>query len=662
MSRLDRHVANVQNKLALDRFLAALAWLSLAFAGVVWLAILVNRLFQVTLPRENLWLWSGAGLTVLAASAYSIWRRPSPQMAAVAIDQKLGLKEKISTALYVRPSPDPFAAAAVRDAELTAERVSIEYRRLFPMRFPRQVIGTMCVAVLALWTWSMDPMDLLGKEEKRKQEQQQQAKVDEARRTVERALATVEAIPQAVASDEAIRLAKTELTNLKSQGIKDPEQAKRSAAKALQDVNEALKHKINSSQEYADARQQERLMKQLQPPQPGQGPVSDAHNAMVKGDFGEAVAKMEEAVEKFDKMDEQSKQQAQQQMQQLAQALKQMADDKQLQQQLQQQAQQMGMNQQQAQQAQQLIQQAAQGDKQAQQQLQQMAQQMMQQMNNGQGPNPQQQQQIQQMMQQMQAAANNQQVAQQMAQAAQQMAQAMQQQQQQQQGGQQQQGQQQAQQQQAQQGQQGQQQAQQQAAQQMAQGMQAMQQQLQQMQAVANDAQQMQAAQGQAQGAQAAAQNALNGGQGGGGNNADGGQWAMNGQIEGNGEEGMWDGQAAPAGPNQGGIGAGDRSYKAQAPFTVKQEVSQSQDDEKGKLLASTFVKDSKPIKGESKVTLKDVAAAAQAEQTDEVDTERISPQAQKVVREYFGSMEKEAPAPAPAPSNTPQQPQPAPK
>jgi hypothetical protein len=107
---------------------------------------------------------------------------------------------------------------------------------------------------------------------------------------------------------------------------------------------------------------------------------------------------------------------------------------------------------------------------------------------------------------------------------------------------------------------------------------------------------------------------------------------------------------ARPAGPNPGGIGAGDRTYKQQAPFTVKQEVSQSQDDEKGKILASSFVKDSKPIKGDSKVTLKDVAAAAQAEQTDEVDTERISPQAQKAVREYFSSMEREAtPATQPA-------------
>ena len=52
---------------------------------------------------------------------YAIWRRPTKYQAAVAIDEKLSLQEKFSTALYIRPSSDPFAAAAVQDAEQTAE-------------------------------------------------------------------------------------------------------------------------------------------------------------------------------------------------------------------------------------------------------------------------------------------------------------------------------------------------------------------------------------------------------------------------------------------------------------------------------------------------------------------------------------------------------------
>jgi hypothetical protein len=115
-----------------------------------------------------------------------------------------------------------------------------------------------------------------------------------------------------------------------------------------------------------------------------------------------------------------------------------------------------------------------------------------------------------------------------------------------------------------------------------------------------------------------------------------------------------WQGQAGPAGANQGGQGAGDRTYKAQAPYQVKQEISQSADIEGGRILANTLVKD-RSIKGESKAKLSEVATAALSEQTDEVDQERISRQAQKVVKGYFETLQHEAGgAPAPEPAAAP--------
>ncbi|MGB7160600.1 MAG: hypothetical protein WBD40_21220, partial [Tepidisphaeraceae bacterium] len=106
--------------------------------------------------------------------------------------------------------------------------------------------------------------------------------------------------------------------------------------------------------------------------------------------------------------------------------------------------------------------------------------------------------------------------------------------------------------------------------------------------------------------------------------------------------QGQWQGQAGPAGANQGGQGAGDRTYKAQAPYAVKQEVSQSEDIEGGQILANTLVKD-KSIKGESKAKLSEAAAAALSQETDEIDQERIGKQAQKVVKGYFETIQSEA-------------------
>ena len=112
MSRLDQHVAAVQNKLAATRFINALVWTMLVFAGVVTLDILIARIVHVQLPRPMVWFWSGIGVAASAAMFWAILHRPSRKAAAVAIDQKLGLSEKISTALFVRNSTDPFAISA----------------------------------------------------------------------------------------------------------------------------------------------------------------------------------------------------------------------------------------------------------------------------------------------------------------------------------------------------------------------------------------------------------------------------------------------------------------------------------------------------------------------------------------------------------------------
>ena len=646
MSRLDRHVAFVQNKLALARFVYAVAWALLIYAGVVWAAIIVDRLAHVRPIHAEIWFWAGLGVAVLAATIYAIIKRPDAKAAAIAIDSRLGLKEKFSTALYVRPLSDPFAKAAVLDAERTADNVSLHKR--FPLEFPMPAIGTAAVVLAALLTFLWLPsMDLFGREQARKEQARIEQQQNDAKKVVQQALARVNATPRGVADEETIKRAQADLKNLLNQPVRDPEAAKRSAAKALQDVGESIKHQMANSQRFADAQADAKAFKNVMPSEDDKGPVADAQRSIAKGDFSKAIEELEKTVENFDKMSDDQKKQQADQMKKMAEQLKQMASDPKAQQQMQQQLQQLGMNQQQAAQIQQQMQAAAQGDQKAAQELQKQAQQMMQQMNNGQGPNPQQQQQINQMMKQLQAQANAQQQAQQMSQAASQLAQAMQQQA--------------SQQQQSQQGQAGQQgkqgQQSQQSSQQMASAKSQMQQQLQAMQAMQNDAQQVAAAQ---QAAQQAAQGAAGQCQPGQGNGQPG-QMGQ-GQQQWAGNNPNWQAGANKAGnpkPNQGmggaGIGAGPRDYKEEAPYAVKPEMSRSDDIESGKILASTLVK-AKSEKGVSKVGLQEVVAKGQKEATDEVEQERISRPAQQAVKEYFRSIEVEAPSDTGAATTQPAQ------
>ena len=65
MSRLDQHVAAVQNKLTLARFLNALVWAMLVFAVVVTLDILIARSIRYQLPHPKIWFWIGSGVATL---------------------------------------------------------------------------------------------------------------------------------------------------------------------------------------------------------------------------------------------------------------------------------------------------------------------------------------------------------------------------------------------------------------------------------------------------------------------------------------------------------------------------------------------------------------------------------------------------------------------
>lgn len=643
MSRLDRHVNVVRTRMVISIWLRALAWALISFAIIVWLAILVDRLLQVRLPHQAVWFWVTGGVAVLCSMVITFRRMPSPGQAAVAIDERLLLKEKFSTALHLRTSQDPFAKAVLVDAEQTAEKVDLAKK--FPVQFPKAGIWT-GVAIIAVFltAWLVPTLDLFGVEANRvaKTEAAKQQQ-NEARDAIHRAIAEIESAPKSVADKPEIQVAKRDLLAMRGKSTLDPDQAKNTAQKAVEDIAKAMKEKIQANKDFAANEVENREFRNLTPPTDETGPMADARRNVANGKFDQAVDDLSKAVGEFQKMAPKDQEKAAQQTKAMAHALAQMANDPKTQQNIQNQLQQMGASQQQIQQMQNLMQQAAAGNQQAAQQLQQMGKQLAQQMNqNGKSTTQQQRQmaqQVQNALQQMQQKVNTQMNAQQLAGAAQALAQAMQQSAQ---GGNQ------GQPKQGNQGQasnaksqQGNQPGSQQTPQQqMANAAKQMQQQLQQMQAVANDAQQVAAGQqnaGDGQDGNQGGQNGQSGNQNGNGQQANAGnaqgQWGQNNnpQIQGQGGGGGVGGGAMMPGP-------------AEAPFQTKNETDVAEKNEKGRVLASSFVK-AGSIRGDAKMQLHDVLPSIDKDATDEVGEQRIPRQDQEVVRGYFGNLEKDAAA-----------------
>src|SRR3954465_12241890 len=173
MSRIDSHVSAVQFRLTLSVLVEWLSVAALALASGTLLLIVVERLFHFGIPPMTFWV--GTGLVGLIAVIMTFMRSPSREVAAIALDEKLDLKEKFSTALSVRSMQDPFAQAVVRDAENTAQRVRLEGH--FGIDFPTIGYVAIGAAVLAFLTFLFFPkyIDLLGRKAKEDEKRQVQS-------------------------------------------------------------------------------------------------------------------------------------------------------------------------------------------------------------------------------------------------------------------------------------------------------------------------------------------------------------------------------------------------------------------------------------------------------------------------------------------------------
>ncbi|MFO0926674.1 MAG: hypothetical protein U0736_06485 [Gemmataceae bacterium] len=160
MSRtlLQRQIARVRRRLLLAALLTRVGWcvlVALAVAGVWVLA-------QPYLVPEagGAWRWAvGGGLTggaIVVGAALAVWRRPTAVAAALALDERYGLKERATTALSLSDADaaSPAGQALLADAEARLATVRVSDK--FPIRVPRGIAATvppalLAVALLALW-------------------------------------------------------------------------------------------------------------------------------------------------------------------------------------------------------------------------------------------------------------------------------------------------------------------------------------------------------------------------------------------------------------------------------------------------------------------------------------------------------------------------------
>jgi len=382
-------------RLELNSFIGVLHMAAIAFAAIALCLMLADRMAA---EKFVPWRWVGPALAALAcASAAIMWarRRPTEKHVALVVDERLDLREKISTALHVQGRDDAFAQAAIEDAVMVARdrRTHELVRRRFAITAPNAWWISPLIVFLVIMVSLLNPLNLFA-HNPQNDPAVKQAKLD-AQQAVDQVVTAIKEKPEL--SKELAKLLgdpSTQGTDPKTE-FKADEQ-KRMALTKLTEMSKKLDELLNG-EKGKTAEAVEKSLNQLKTPD--EGPAKELAEAMAKGDFAQAEKALKELMEKAQngQMKEEDKKKAAEQLQNIADQLNKLA--------------------QQQQQLENALKQAGMDPK-----LAQNAQALQQAMQQNQNLNQQQKQQLQQMAQAQQAAA---QACKGMGQACQQMAQGL---------------------------------------------------------------------------------------------------------------------------------------------------------------------------------------------------------------------------------------------
>jgi len=157
MEEIKRQVKRARRRMVLQQFLTIVGWALFASLLVGAVGLAIPKIWVLNGIDRQAWMWSwiggsiGAGLLVAGIWTYAI--RRSALEAAIEIDRRFGLKERVSSTLALEPSElnSDIGQALMQDAVRRVERIDVrEQFRVSPSW--RNVLPVLPAIALALLT------------------------------------------------------------------------------------------------------------------------------------------------------------------------------------------------------------------------------------------------------------------------------------------------------------------------------------------------------------------------------------------------------------------------------------------------------------------------------------------------------------------------------
>lgn len=333
MTVIERQVVRAQRRLWLNRWLSQWGW-CLFFAAALWLtAWLVDRLLvpgRVPAAESAL---VALGLS-LATSLLWLWRtHERPLAAATALDEAAGLRERVSSSLWIRAqATDPFAGAVVADAERVV--TGLTAGKFIPVRWSRSLSFSALMVAAALLSLLLPEFDLLNRSDGQAGAGERSTELRRVQALVAQPTSVMKEIEEKH-PDLKLDAGDRKYDNPLDRRLEtDPDVLRREAIKKLDRLQDALKQKAAADRFKALSETKDRL-KQLGEPSDPKTELGRLMEALSDGDFQEAqnsIKKVQEELAKRareGKLDPQTAEKMKEQLNEMAQKLQQAAQDKQ---------------------------------------------------------------------------------------------------------------------------------------------------------------------------------------------------------------------------------------------------------------------------------------------------------------------------------------------
>ncbi|MCP4247078.1 MAG: hypothetical protein GY778_08515 [bacterium] len=338
MTDTQRNVRAAQVRLWANFWFNRTCWALTVAAGAMAAVVVFDRLYGMAWPVG--WVAASlAGAAVVVATVWSYVTRAGADVAAAALDEAAGLRERISTGLYCGQEPscqdDPFAQAVVADAERLSRSLSVRQHLRLRAPFSAVYAG---MAMLSAGLLPLLPSGLLVSEETT-QRVAETAAVKRTKVVVQRRLDEVKKLAEVNPALKDLKEDLEKLDQTPTAKLKSPEQVRHEAIKKIDRLSDALREQRRDNR-FDQVEQFKKMMRGIKPPGQTHPTAQKLTQALAKGDFKAAQEQIKAMQEKLATLkppqDTAKMKEMQKQLAELAKKIAAASDNKQLQQKLEQ--------------------------------------------------------------------------------------------------------------------------------------------------------------------------------------------------------------------------------------------------------------------------------------------------------------------------------------